>query len=143
MKLKKLYFIIIGILLIILTIVLWSYYNREETVINNSQEITPEQEISDEQLRNTIISLYYIDKETGDIKIESKLIDAKILLNDPYEKLINLWLQGPTNEKLKNNCSANVKINNINLEGDCLTVDFSNEFINEYQCIVSQYTKIL
>ncbi len=143
MKLKKLYFIIIGILLIILTIVLWSYYNREETVINNSQEITPEQEISDEQLRNTIISLYYIDKETGDIKIESKLIDAKILLNDPYEKLINLWLQGPTNEKLKNNCSANVKINNINLEGDCLTVDFSNEFINEYQGKENEQIKLI
>ena len=52
-------------------------------------------------------------------------------------------MQGPTNEKLKNNCSANVKINNINLEGDCLTVDFSNEFINEYQGKENEQIKLI
>ena len=93
MKVKKLYFIVIGILLIILGIVLWSYYNRDEKVINNN-EIIPEQEISDEQLRNTIINLYYIDKETNEIKSESKLIDVKYLMDDAYEKIINMWLEG-------------------------------------------------
>jgi spore germination protein GerM len=132
MKIKKIYFIVIGILLIILGIVLWSYYNREEKVINNSTEIIPEEEISDEQLRNTIINLYFIEKETGEIKIENKLIDAKILMNDPYKKILDLWIQGPINENLKNNISKNVKINKIKLIEDCLEIDFSEEFINEY-----------
>lgn len=132
MNIKKIYFIVIGILLIILGIVLWSYYNRDEKVISNTIDITPEQEISDEQLRNTILSLYFIDKETSEIKIESKLIDAKLLMDNPYEKIIKFWLEGPTNNKLKNNCSKNIKINNIILNDDCLVIDFSEEFIAEY-----------
>ena len=133
MKAKKLYFIVIGILALILGIILWSYFNREEEVINNTNEIVPEEEISDEQLRNTIISLFYINKETGELEIENKLIDAKKLLNNPYEELINMWLQEPNNKQLTNNCSKNVKLNSIKLEENCAVVDMSKEFIDEYQ----------
>lgn len=132
MKAKKIYFIVIGILIIVLGVILWSYFNRDEQVINKTQEIVPEQEISDEQLRNTIISLYFINKETGELEIENKLLDAKKLLNNPYEELINLWLQGPNNEKLTNNCSKNIKLNSVKLEENCVIVDLSSEFIDEY-----------
>ncbi len=153
MNVKKLYFIIVGILLIILGIVLWSYFNRDEEVINESQEIIPEEEISDEQLRNTIVSLYFINKDTGKIEIENKLIDAKILLENPYEKLINLWLSGPTSEKLDTNCSDNVKINSVVLDGDCAVINFSKDFIDGYSgtekneinvinCIVNTLTEL-
>lgn len=143
MKGKKLYFIIIGILVLILGIILWSYFNREEEVINNSQEIVPEEEISDEQLRNTIISLFFINKETGELEIENKLIDAKKLLNNPYEELISLWLQGSNNRQLTNNCSKNVKINSVILEGNCVVVDLSKEFIEEYQGTDEQISKMI
>lgn len=132
MSRKKVLIIIGIILIIILGIFAWAYFNREEEVINNIAEITPEQEISDEQLRNTIVSLHYINKETGKIEIESRLIDAKILLNNPYNELLNLWLKGPNSENLKTGCSKNVKINNIELIGDCAIIDFSKEFIEEY-----------
>lgn len=143
MKAKKIYFIVVGILLIILGIVLWSYYNRDEVVINESHEITPEEEISDEQLRNTIISLFYINKDTGEIEAENKLIDVKILLNNPYEELIKLWLNGPGNEKLKNNCSKNIKLNNVKLERDCAVIDFSKEFIEEYSGEENEESKLI
>lgn len=143
MKSKKIYFISIGILLIILGVILWAYFNRNEQVIEKSNEIVPKEEISDEQLRNTIISLYFIDNESGELKIESKLIDAKKLLNNPYEEIINLWLQGPENKKLKNNCSKNVKLNNTKLEGDCLTVDFSKEFIEEFAGEKGEESKVI
>lgn len=130
---RKKVLIIIGIIfIIILGIFVWAYFNREEEVINNISEITPEQEITDEQLRNTIVSLYYINDETGELEIESRLIDAKILLNNPYNELLNLWLNGANSEKLKTGCSKNVKINNVELIGDCAIVDFSKEFIEEY-----------
>lgn len=143
MKAKKIYFIVIGILLIILGIILWSYFNREEEVINTPQEITPEQEISDEQLRSTMVSLYYINKETGEIEVETRLIDTKKLLENPYEEIINLWLKGPNNVKLKNNCSENVKINNIKLIGDCVVIDFSEEFISEYSGNDAEKIKVI
>ena len=117
---------------IILSIILWSYFNRDEEVINESNEIVPEQEISDEQLRNTIISLYYINDETGEIEVENKLIDVKKIMTEPYKELVNLWLEGPKNNKLKNNCSKNVKINSTKLMGDCVIIDFNKSFIEEY-----------
>lgn len=131
---KKKILIIIGIILIIIIgIFVWSYFNREEEVINNISEIVPEQEISDEQLRNTIVSLYYINNETGELEIESRLVDAKILLNNPYKQLFNIWLQGANSENLKSGCSKNVKINNVELNGDCVILDLSKEFIEEYE----------
>lgn len=132
MKAKKIYIIVVCILIIILGIILWSYFNGEEEVINNVQEIVPEEEISDEQLRNTIISLYFINKETGEIEVESRLIDAKKLLINPYNELVNLWILGPNSEKLKTGCSSEVKINCIELVENCAVVDLSKNFIDEY-----------
>ena len=87
--------------------------------------------------------MYYIDKETNEIKSESKLIDVKYLMDDAYEKIINMWLDGPTSEMLKSNCSKNVKLNNINLQGDCLVIDFSKEFIDEYSGEESEKIKLI
>lgn len=143
MKIKKIYLIIIAVLLIILSIILWAYFNREEEVTQKINEITPGQEISDEQLRNTTISLYYIDKETGEIKFENKLIDAKILMENPYKKIIEIWLEGPNNEKLKSNCSKNVKLNKAEIQGDCVVIDFSKEFIEEYNGTKEEETKLI
>lgn len=153
MKGKRIFLIVVGILFIILAIILWAYFNREEEVINETNEITPQEEISDKQLRNTIISLYFINEETNEIEVESRLVDAKILLNNPYNELLNLWLTGPNSINLKTFCSKNVKINNIELIGDCLKIDFSNEFINEFSgnagselnliyCLVNTFTEL-
>ena len=143
MKFKKLYFLVVGILLIILAVILWSYFNRDEEVTKNTHDITPQAEISDEQMRNTIVSLYFINKDNSEIEIESKLIDAKKLMDNPYEELINLWLEGPKNDNLKNNCSKNVKINNVKLENNCVIIDFSNNFIDEYNGTEEEKSKTI
>lgn len=143
MKAKKIYFITIGILLIILAVILWSYFNSDEEVVNESKEIVPQEEISDEQLRNTLISLYFINKDSGEIEVESKLIDAKKLLNNPYEELINLWLLGPNSEKLKTNCSNDTKLNGIVLDGDCAVVDFTRNFIDGYSGNKNEEIKVI
>ena len=153
MNIKKIYIIVISILIIILGVVIWSFFNGEKEVINSIQEITPEQEISDDQLRNTVVSLYFINKDTGDIEIENRLIDVKRLLVNPYNELINLWILGSNNEKLKTCCSNEVKINNIELLENCLTVDLSKNFIETYNgendneikvvyCIVNTLTEL-
>ncbi|MBR2588556.1 MAG: GerMN domain-containing protein [Bacilli bacterium] len=153
MTAKRLYFIVITALLIILGIVLWSYFNRDEEVISNPKEIVPEVEIQDEQLRNTIVSLYFINEDTGDLAVETRLIDVKRLLTNPYEELINMWLSGSNNGKLKNYCTENVKLNGVKLVGGCAVVDLSENFIQEYSgdkdsevkviyCIVNTLTEL-
>ena len=45
------------------------YFSNKNKIEKNEiiEEYTPEEEISDEQLRNTIISLYFINKDNGEI----------------------------------------------------------------------------
>ena len=63
-------------------------------VVVNSEpeemELVPEEEISETDLRNTIITLYFENDENGEMQTEARLIDSKDLLNDPYSYLVNL-----------------------------------------------------
>lgn len=131
MKNKK-----IGIIfLVILIIVLIGGYlgiqyvkNREEETI--IEEYTPEEEITEEQARQTIVSLYFPSKETNELNPEARLIDIKEIINNPYEQLINLLIEGPKNDKNKKIIPENTKLNKNYLEGDCVVLDFSSEFLN-------------
>lgn len=131
MKSKK-----IGIIfLVILIIVLIGGYlgiqyvkNREaETIV---EEYVPQEEITDEQVRQTIVSLYFTSKETNELEPEARLIDIKEIMNNPYEKLVNLLIEGPKNEKNKKIIPENAKLNKTYLENDCVVLDFSSEFLN-------------
>ncbi len=98
----------------------------EENTIGN--EIIPEEEISDEQLRETTISLYYIN-QSNEISEELRKVDSKKLLENPYQETMNLLLSGPKYDNLKTAIPSSVKINSILKSGECLIIDFSKEFI--------------
>lgn len=131
MKDKKA-FIIFGILLII--ILIGGYFgikfvkDKKEEI--SASEFIPEEEISQEQLRKTIVSLYFISKENNNLSPEARLIDIKEIINTPYEKLVNLLIEGPKNEKNKKIIPENTKLLKTYIEGDCVTLDFSTEFLN-------------
>lgn len=101
-----------------------------EKIDNNhvQNEIVPEEEISDEQLRETMISLYYIN-DNNEITCEYRKIDSKKLLENPYNQVMNMLLEGPKNEELKTAIPKDVKVNSITRQGECLKIDFSKEFI--------------
>ena len=131
MKNKKTVFIF-GVLLIIILV---GGYWGIKFVKNKQQEIavteyTPEEEITQEQLRNTIVSLYFPLKETKELVPEARLIDIKEIINTPYEKLVNLLIEGPKNDKNQKIIPENTKLLKTYLEGDCVVLDFSSEFLN-------------
>lgn len=131
MKNKKIIIIFSALLIIIL---IGGYFaikyvkNREKET--NVSEYTPEEEITDEQLRRTIVSLYFPSKETKELMPEARLIDIKEILNQPYEKLVNLLIEGPKNDKYEKIIPENTKLLKTYLEGDCVVLDFSTEFLN-------------
>ena len=100
MKNKKIGLIFFMILIIILV---GGYFgiryvkNKEETT--TVEEYIPQEEITEDQVRQTIVSLYFPSKETNELNPEARLIDIKEIINNPYEKLINLLIEGPKNEK--------------------------------------------
>ncbi len=122
------------IFFIILVIILIGGYLLIKYFKNNTKEIeseyVPQEEIAEEQVRQTIVSLYFPLKENDEISPEARLIDIKEIINNPYEKLIELLIEGPKNDKNKKIIPENTKLNKNYLEGDCVVLDFSNEFLN-------------
>ncbi len=135
MKKKEGIFIVIFLILIVIILGAIIYFTNKNKTENNEiiEEYTPEEEISDEQLRNTIISLYFINKESKEINPEARTVNINLLIDNPYKYLIELLIEGPKNEKLEKGIPEGTKINNIELKGDVLYIDFSQEFIDNAQ----------
>ena len=100
---------------------------EQETTV---EEITPEEEITEEQNRQTIVSLYFLEKESNELLPEARLVDIKEIINTPYDKLVNMLIEGPKNEKYVKLIPDNTKLNQTYTEKDMLYLDFSSEFLN-------------
>ena len=100
---------------------------QEETVV---EEYIPEEEITEEQNRQTIVSLYFLEKETNELAPEARLVDIKEIMNTPYDKLVNMLIEGPKNEKYMKLIPENTKLNQTYKEKDMVYLDFSSEFLN-------------
>ena len=135
----KIFLCVIIIALLIFSIFILMQNNAEEVIT----EYTPEEEISEEQTRKTLVTLYFQNKETNDIMPEARLVDAKILISNPYESLINLLLEGPKNDKLKSVIPVKTKLNKVYLEGNTAVVDFSIEFIEDINLGAEEENKIV
>lgn len=126
MNRKTLIIIIVLVIAIAITgILLWS--NRSKNMEENV--IQPQEEITDEQMRTALVTLYYMNKEIKELTPEGKMIDVKKLLADPYETLINLLIEQPKNEKLQSAIPNGTKVLGAELKGDVVYLDLSNEFI--------------
>ena len=71
------------------------------------------------------------------------MIDIKEIINNPYEKLINLLIEGPKNEKNKKIIPENTKLNKNYLEDDCVVLDFSKELLNYSKKDKNEKTNII
>lgn len=144
--------ITISIIICLILVSIWGVYyffikEEDEIII----EITPQEEITEEQMRQTIVSLYF--KSGEEIVPEARLIDVKQLLNNPYEEILNMLIEGPKSSNLINTIPRGTKINKIQKENDILIIDFSSEFIenhtggeqeekNTITCIVNTVTEL-
>lgn len=126
---------IICIFLILILLVILGFFIYKNFIVKNNtneeiQDYTPQEEISEKQLRETVVTLYFSDKENKNLIPEARKIDANNLIKNPYEYLINLLIEGPKNENLIKSIPEGTKINSVFLEGDILKIDLSNEFLN-------------
>ena len=128
---KKKTIISIIICIIIILGIYFIYKNIEiKKVEDEYQDYTPEEEISDSQTRQTKIILYFENIETGELETEIKLIDANLLIKNPYKELIDLLIKGPQSSNLKKLIPDGTKLNDVNIEKNCAIINFSEEFLN-------------
>ena len=132
MKINKKLIISIIIILIIVGVAIWYFFFNDSNKQNEISEIIPEEEISEEQMRQTIVSLYFYNSNTKSLVPEGRLIDVKELVEEPYKKLMELLIEGPQNESLSKTIPEGTIINKIELKGDILYLDLSKEFVDNH-----------
>ena len=132
MKNKKVFmFLVIMLIVIIILGVGYIIYNNIKNKNENIEEYIPEAEITEKQLRQTIITLYFLEPESYELIPEARQIDTKELVKDPYKILINLLIEGPQNQKLIKLIPEKTVLNNAEIRNNILYIDFSKEFIEQ------------
>jgi germination protein M len=84
-------------------------------------------------MRQTIVTLYYQNKETKELMPEGRMVDSKTLLTDPYATLMSLLLEGPKSDKLQTVISEGTRVLKAELKGDIVYLDLSKEFIDNHK----------
>ena len=113
MKNKKIIVMFVVIFLIILMVGIYMLkYVKSKKEQVGQEEYVPQEEITDEQFRQTIVSLYFVNKENGNVEPEARLVDIRDVI------------------KMQCVIPEGSKVNKTYTENDCLTIDMSNEFLN-------------
>lgn len=147
MKNKKfLFYLIIAIVIILIisgTIFLMNRSKSKSHTSNEITEYTPQEEFSDDEIRKTIICLYFKNIETNSLIAEARCIDVKDLYSEPYSYLINLLIAGPESEKLESAIPEGTKVNSCTLKGNIVYVDLSKEFIDNAPSGIKEESMII
>lgn len=129
MKRKRLIAIITFLLILMLAFFVYRNISIEKKK-DEYQDYTPQEEISEEQSRQTKVTLYFENIDTGELETEIKVMDANILINNPEEELINLLIKGPQSSNLKKLIPEGTVVHNITINNSCAEINVSNEFLN-------------
>lgn len=129
MKRRKLIAIITFLLILMLAFFVYKNISIEKKK-DEYQDYTPQEEISEEQSRQTKVTLYFENIDTGELETEIKVMDANILINNPEEELINLLIKGPQSSNLKKVIPDGTVLHDIKIEKSCAIINVSNEFLN-------------
>lgn len=130
MKNKKILFLLVGVLIIILITLFFIIKNFKIEDTDDLTDYTPQEEISSSGLRETIVTLYFVDNSTGELKSTGKHIDSVQLIENPYQKLVELLLESPQEENTTSIFPTNTQILNASLTEDCAVLNFSNELLS-------------
>ena len=120
------------IVLILVGVGIWYFFFYNQNTQSEENQIIPEEEISEDQMRQTIVSLYFYNNDTKSLASEGRLIDVKELLENPYKRLMELLTEGPQNTNLSKTIPDGTKVNKAEIKGDILYLDLSKEFIENH-----------
>ena len=124
---------IIAIITLISIILIGIFIHNNVSIENQNneyQDYTPQEEISEEQMRQTKVILYFANSETGELESETKIVDANLLLKEPYKEIMNWLIKGPQSSNLKKLIPEGTVMHDIKVEKSCAIINVSNEFLN-------------
>ena len=121
------------VILIFIVVIVYSVFKNTKNVEVETEvsDYTPQEEISNAQNRTTLLTLYFVDSTAGKLVPEVRQIDVKEIIDNPYEKIMNLLTDGSQNESVGKSIPEGTKVNSIKLENENLIIDVSKEFTNK------------
>ena len=123
---KKIIAIITLIILIIIAIFIYNNISVENPA-EEYQDYIPQEEISEEQMRQTKVVLFFKNTETGELEAETKIVDANLLIKEPYKEIMNWLIKGPQSSNLKKLIPEGTAMHDIKIEKSCVIINLSNE----------------
>ena len=129
MKSKRVIGAIITIIFFIIGIYMLFKNIEVKKIENEYQDYTPQEEISDVQSRQTKILLYFENIETKNLEAETQIIDANLLIENPYKKLIEFLIKGPQSTKLKKLIPDGTVVYDVKVKNSCAEINVSNQFL--------------
>lgn len=127
---KKIISIISLILIVIAGYLVYTNISIERNNEDEYQDYTPEEEISEDQMRQTKVILFFANSETGELESEIKIVDANSLIKDPYKEIIQWLIKGPQSSNLKRLIPEGTILHDVKIEKSCAIINMSNEFLN-------------
>lgn len=127
---KKKIIIAVIFIIVVIILIICSVSTEVENNVENITEIEPEEEITDDVLRQTDVTLYFADSTSGILVKEIRKVDSKELIDSPYRYVLDLLIKGPDTKELSNPIPEGTKVNSLLFEKGIITVDFSEEFTN-------------
>ena len=117
---KWIIFIIIFLIVILGVVIVFN--------VDIETEYVPETEIEETELRKTIVTLYFENMSTGELSKETRRIDSKELLKNPYKALLEMLITGPENANYKSEIPVGTTIIETIFNSGCVIVNLSKEF---------------
>lgn len=128
---KKWLIIALILFLVLISVIVIAKNSSNVQVETTITEYTPEEEISEEQNRMALVTLYFINSTSGELEPEVRKIDVKELIDNPYEKIMNLLIEGPQTSGKEKIMSQDAQVNSVELSGSNLCVNLNKTFIDE------------
>lgn len=127
---KKITAVIVFVLIILIGVFVYKNMSIQKIQDDEYQDYTPQEEISDEQMRQTKVMLYFENIDNGELESEVRLVDANVLINDPAKELMNLLIKGPQSTSLKKLIPDGTSVHDVSVKNFCAEINLSNEFLN-------------
>lgn len=139
---KIVYFV--TILLFAVVIIFAILKNTSQVDVETTMsEYTPEEEITDQQNRMTIVTLYFWDAQNCKMVPEARSVDVKELVEDPYKKILGLLIEGSEDNSIGKTIPEGTVVNSVKLDGENLIIDFNDSFIAGYKIGSEEHLEII
>ena len=116
--------LILGVVVVVCILTTFIVFNLEiET------EYVPEVEVSSEELRKSLVSVYLKNKTSNELVKENILVDSKMLLKNPYGEFVSMLINGSENDNLVSVFPEGISMPEVKFDKGVVSVEIMGDAV--------------